>query len=658
MTAVLSVMFPKITRVTLNSFSLYSLEPNISLELGNGVTCLAGANGIGKSTFLATVNYALTGVVPHPRRRFLSAAAYLKDALAFTEGYFSGRISELDRDSAAVSIEFDLRGKSYSLRRGLFESESLQQFSVSTAGQVDFLLDVSSPVEREAKYRMSICKDAGLSSFEQFVFLQHFLLTFDESRHLLFWDEEASAQLLFLCFGGDPQDAARADELNREMERAGSRGRNLQFQANTLTKRINLLERSIEDTADVSPELEEFERLHRENEAEIVELESRLTRAENEFGDHEVRAARYSAEVASLRVEYAKAFDSFVGLHSAPALHPIIRASLEDSICALCHSGGQHVQERIQSALDSGNCPLCGSDLKSADHSMSSVHITEVDRSLGEARDRLEESLSAQARLRGEIEGVRSSLVDARRRLSDLVHDNEGFASHIASRAEAAGEALSQHIRSLDEARSALIEQRDEAYAARDRHRDALRLLQRALESRYALAEETFVPAFRRLAELFLGIDLDVSLIVGAGASMHLQLQMRGDARRDEHQLSESQRFFVDIALRMALAQQIAGSASALLIDTPEGSLDIAYEDRAGRMFAEYVSGGHQILMTANINTSKLLTTMARSCGPGAMKIVKMTGWSELSDVQTQAGDLFAQAFTTISTALAEGGQL
>ncbi|MBX4159251.1 hypothetical protein K4A07_19200, partial [Lactiplantibacillus plantarum] len=104
---------------------------------------------------------------------------------------------------------------------------------------------------------------------------------------------------------------------------------------------------------------------------------------------------------------------------------------------------------------------------------------------------------------------------------------------------------------------------------------------------------------------------------------------------------------FIDIALRMSLAQQmsIETDRATLFIDTPEGSLDIAYEDRAGEMFARFVESGHSILMTANINTSLLLKTLATKCGSEFMALSQMTGWTELSDVQQNASDLFHQAY-------------
>ncbi|HEX3998753.1 MAG TPA: hypothetical protein VHX65_09410, partial [Pirellulales bacterium] len=41
--------FPRIRKAVLSNFSLYSLKPRIEVEFPDGVFCLAGANGLGKS---------------------------------------------------------------------------------------------------------------------------------------------------------------------------------------------------------------------------------------------------------------------------------------------------------------------------------------------------------------------------------------------------------------------------------------------------------------------------------------------------------------------------------------------------------------------------------------------------------------------------------
>ena len=125
--------FPRIERVSFHSFSLYSRQPNTSVEMPTGVLCMAGANGIGKSTFLNSLNYALTGAVPHPKRKLLSASAYFKDAAAKSGEYFDGRIREQDRAAAAVTVDFTLNGKRISVTRGLFDVEDVRAFTIDGA---------------------------------------------------------------------------------------------------------------------------------------------------------------------------------------------------------------------------------------------------------------------------------------------------------------------------------------------------------------------------------------------------------------------------------------------------------------------------------------------------------------------------------------------
>ncbi len=134
-------------------------------------------------------------------------------------------------------------------------------------------------------------------------------------------------------------------------------------------------------------------------------------------------------------------------------------------------------------------------------------------------------------------------------------------------------------------------------------------------------------------------------------------LEVKNTARREPYQLSESQRFFIDIALRMALIQHMSGDdgKGCLAVDTPEGALDIAYESRAGDMFAQFVQAGFQLVMTANINSSQLLLSLARRCGTAKMTINRMTQWAELSAVQKAEEDLFEEAYNKIESALTKG---
>src|SRR3954468_12330464 len=91
---------PVPTSIQLDSFTLYSLRPNLQIEFGDGVFCLAGANGLGKSTFLTALAYGITGIVAPPGRKFESTEEYYEESDDSAKSYFDGRIGEDDRDEA------------------------------------------------------------------------------------------------------------------------------------------------------------------------------------------------------------------------------------------------------------------------------------------------------------------------------------------------------------------------------------------------------------------------------------------------------------------------------------------------------------------------------------------------------------------------------
>lgn len=236
--------FPSISRIRLERFSLFSRRPDVELEIPQGVFCLAGANGIGKSTFLAAVNLALTGVVPDPERSFKSINEYARDCVAFTKAFFDGRISELDREAAAIGLELRTANHEYRLTRGVFEPRELRDLMITSNSPNERLLfdgSDATPEERLVRFENQLTADTGLQNFNQFIFIQHFVLTFDESRHLLFWDERALEQVLHIAFNTDLNEAIAADKLRRDMERADSRARNYNFQASDVRGRLEII---------------------------------------------------------------------------------------------------------------------------------------------------------------------------------------------------------------------------------------------------------------------------------------------------------------------------------------------------------------------------------------------------------------------------------
>jgi len=100
----------------------------------------------------------------------------------------------------------------------------------------------------------------------------------------------------------------------------------------------------------------------------------------------------------------------------------------------------------------------------------------------------------------------------------------------------------------------------------------------------------------------------------------------------------------------MAFAQFASPSdaGAPLYIDTPEGSLDLAYEAQAGQMIARFASEGHKVFMTANINTSQLLGSIAKQAHGSGFNIQRLYRWTEMSEVQEKHESKFDRTLNEI----------
>lgn len=656
--------FPRIRRISLERFSLYTQRPDVDLAINPGVLCLAGANGIGKSTFLAAVNFGLTGRVPTPSRTYSSMTEYYTRSSEFSETFFDGRIEEEDRAIASVSLELVVGDYVFTLTRGMFEPAALRALQVTRVsnGATSVVVNGSEMPEgqRHEEYSRLMTGAVGLQSFDQFVFLQHFILTFDESRNLLFWNEKALESSLFLAFDADPRQQVNADTFRREMERAASRGRNYRFHAVRVGTRISTLKSALGNETSPSTDDAELEAAHSALVTAHDEANAAVETAEAAAVDAELDFANASASLITLRSEYAKTFARHVGDSSATAQHPVVREAIGEQHCALCGTEGPAVVAVVSERAAAGVCPLCNTHLTTSRGLLLDFDaLRQLDERIAEARERLQVAGQRRDRLAIALSQSRHKATAAAKAIREFETTHESVVRRARTDAATAHGPLREQLRSLEEEFTTLLNESKEAYDERDTWKTRLQETQRKLERQYQSAEQDFVPLFRGFAERFLGMELDIIVERQGSTGLALVLELRNTKRRLQHQLSESQRFFLDIALRMALARFISDeqSRASILIDTPEGSLDIAYESRAGSMFAAFAEGGHDILMTANINTSELLRKLAATCGRDRMTLIRMTEWADLSTVQLEESALFEQAYIEIERELGRDAQ-
>ncbi len=637
-----SLTFPRLQRVALADFTLYSLEPSPQITLAEGVTCFVGANGIGKSTLISAINFGLTGRVPDPARSFESVEEYYRHTADFSARFFQGRVSDADIRGASVALDFSIGSEQFSISRMLTEPDGITEFFHSHGSLKDQNThedDALSETDRNEAYKAAVLSATGLSTFEQFVFLQLFLFTFDERRHLLFWNERVLEPVLFLAFGVDPDVASKAELWRREDERLDSIARNAQWQATRARRALKDLDQTVGIESDIPEETRaELEALYDSRDAQNSEIQTRI----DELDDIRLRVNSLSSEDLAVQSAFDDLFSHRATGQIDPSVSRIVRSLIDDAVCPACNAEGAALQRRTESRLSEETCPVCGE----------AVQVDTDDPILPE--------LAALEDRRRSIQNNLRAALDASRSAEDALDEARGMLDHIVERiANIEGEydsiAIDRGSDRVDQLRASyqreITEQqarRDDNRQRRDEVRQELGKLRRGLHERYIAVEEEFLPLFEELAQQFLGEELTVSMEERTDAArIQLLVSLKSAPRRYTYSMSESQRYFIDIALRMALARYLAPqeARTTMLVDTPEGSLDLAYEAKAGEMFGTFVRDGHLLLMTANINTSQLLQQLAYVCGSDLMSVVRMTQWAELSSVQIESEDRFDSAY-------------
>ncbi|MGD8782092.1 MAG: AAA family ATPase [Ignavibacteria bacterium] len=276
------MQFPLITKIEIENFSLFKKKKHIVID----VICLAGANGLGKSTFISIINYGFTWIVKNPNRDFSwynSIPQFYSKSKNFASEYFDGRITEEDRDLAEITLYFTIGKNFYKIKRSLFEKKVADNI-------IEFPADITS-IELNEIYKKYLTEDIELSIFEQFVFLQFFVFSFDETYKMLFWDHRIMEPVLYLLFGIDPKKAEKADSLRKEHSKFDSKARNLQYQITSARKEFNNIKSKIDDINEDSVSsddnitlLENYKNL----EKEISELISHLDLTEKKIKETEL----------------------------------------------------------------------------------------------------------------------------------------------------------------------------------------------------------------------------------------------------------------------------------------------------------------------------------------------------------------------------------
>ena len=85
-----------------------------------------------------------------------------------------------------------------------------------------------------------------------------------------------------------------------------------------------------------------------------------------------------------------------------------------------------------------------------------------------------------------------------------------------------------------------------------------------------------------------------------------------GKVRKQEESLSESQRFFIDHSFRMSILTFFYQSPSFYIVETPDSSLDLSYEQNAAGVFLQFLKKPNIVIVTSNLNNSSFISHLTK----------------------------------------------
>ena len=116
------VFLPKLKKIRIVNYSLYSED--INYDFIDGLNLIVGGNGVGKTTFINILRYALIGLY----KKELDVKVYkgekrlVRGRYANSDYFFRNRTKQIDSDkNGYVELEFEINETLFYVKRSLYE---------------------------------------------------------------------------------------------------------------------------------------------------------------------------------------------------------------------------------------------------------------------------------------------------------------------------------------------------------------------------------------------------------------------------------------------------------------------------------------------------------------------------------------------------------
>lgn len=637
-----NIFLPTLKRVKISNYSLYTSD--IDYEFIDGLNLIIGGNGVGKTTFISIVKYALIGLY----KKDLDVKVYkgekrlIRGKYANCNTYFRNRTEGSESDvNGCVELWFLINEVLFYVKRSLYNAQILE--ARYTKGENTYSIEGKSirqdlykgyEASEDTKeyvdnlqynYEKTVAKESNLADFDDFIFFVNQILLFGETRETVLWSKEVQERLLS-SFLNDASLEKKRKEYSLEAKYQDSVARHKQ-------EEIKAIVRVIEQVKGKNSKVTDIDRRKMDLDEEIEQLKGKI---QNIWDAREELQKKISAiyrsvselsnKINNKEKEKEKNENKF-NREYWPGINPKYqvykRQYIGNKICPICNA--DLYDKKIVEEF--GKCFFCHSSIEGASYEPTEIEkISEELNSLMNERNKNERNIS---RYEKELNKLDTEYRKIKVKLFNKQNELRLFESDQSSEDMKNESSYMAMLNRIEELRI----EKDSASKSSEHYNNECQKIMQNIEENMLEITRNISDIFSEFAEAFMKLPCFLTLEKIKDSKMKLFLPVIDNkVRYDSEELSESQRFFVDYSFRMSILSFFYDCASFYICETPDSSLDISYEENAADIFMKYLEKPNSLILTSNLNNSTFIKNVLQKAS--RKKVLNLLKYGKVSAVQ------------------------
>ncbi len=633
------IFLPELKHIKIENYSLYN--KNIEYDFIDGINLIIGGNGVGKTTFINIIKYALIGLYKKDLivRNYQGEKRLSRGTYNNCNTYFRNRTQNISTDQDAVVIlYFKLNGCEFEVTRSLFntmilsanytENNHVFQIKGEQIRQDQYAKYENDSEEVKKKYlqynyEQIIAEKANMTDFNDFIFFVNQILLFGEDRSNVLWDVDTQSRLLSNYLNDKKLEKERKD-CQGEKKYQDSIARHKQEEIKAVRKVLDQLSKNKNDkNGNNEKQITDLMVLIEENESYLLSVDDKYRMIHEKGQSISKNIADLSIEINELEKEKNK-IESETSIFW-PGINPqytTFKRQMESNhICPMCNS---QIDINIMDVKD-GECFFCHKKIKKIDNEQ----ITLIENNLKILLSKRQNYEIQLLNYEKEINELDREARTRRIKLFELKNKLRDIESITTSGMEEE----TAYIAMIDRINELSAEKEEAQKKCEILRKQELEIMQ-LIESNLVESTRSISDIFKQFAEAFLQLPCYLSLVTDENSKLKVfRPVIDKKARVDAEELSESQRFFIDYSFRMSILSYFYNGASFYICETPDSSLDLSYEENAANTLLKYIERPNSLIITSNLNNSVFIKHLLGKTKK--VSILNLLRYGKVSQVQT-----------------------